>query len=855
MSRWSGTRAFGRLAGYLLRLALLAPVALLVVTAMAATAPAHAASGAAGGKRLSASPAARVTVIVLDMSGSMGGPNGSDPQGLRCSAADAYISLSGANQFIGVVGLVDPNSTGQAQIWAQPAEMSTLQSREQLIKTISDKSNHCQAHGATPTYDALSKAYDMLGAATKSGRAGSVILLTDGVPLPNQEQQTNDIIHNLVPKFAQAGYPVNTIALGNDPDVRPFLHGISSGTNGSFDDDVNPDTGKPDPLQIAPVFLRFFAGLTGRTPKQLAREQPLNGGVTQQDFFVSDLEQHLDVVVIKQDAGAAVTLISPPPARTRFTHTTASVLVATDPHYAIFSIDGPTKGEWIVSVSGGSGSFSVYGLVVTNLRIMLTQPGGTRQAFPIDQALAIEARLTNGAVDVNSSDYTVTGELSSGSEVVQQIILKHVPGSATYTGSIGLPPGKPSGTYDLTIYVRQSTNEVLASSAPRPINFEIFPTPFLLNTSGKQATAVTATVTRFDPALQWIYSLPVVSWFSGVPLNGIPATPSAVINGVVMLHDKAYENATVSGSATRAGQSGAALASVSNTGAGRFQVIFPAAVDGQYTLALKASGTYQDSHGAFGDAQQRQVTLSIVPATLGQEGRAWGVTGGYALLLIFLAPLVYRWFLPRRSGDWSYGGRTRGDSGTFYRHLMGRRQYLRRWFLPNEITSDEVWGIPGLLLVWHPWWSKGGQTEIRADGADSGFWKPGPRATVFGQQTYRPDAKDHKSEVKIDITATGVKQSGFAQTDAASKRDRTFGGSRGSSGGFGGSRGGSGASGRAGARGGSGASGGGLFGGFKRSGGQASGGRSTAGARSTAGSRSGGGSGGSRPRGGFGGPR
>lgn len=47
-----------------------------------------------------------VTIMVLDMSGSMGQ---NDPQGLRCSAADAYINLSGAGDVIGVIGLDNNN--------------------------------------------------------------------------------------------------------------------------------------------------------------------------------------------------------------------------------------------------------------------------------------------------------------------------------------------------------------------------------------------------------------------------------------------------------------------------------------------------------------------------------------------------------------------------------------------------------------------------------------------------------------------------------------------------------------------------------------------------------------------------
>src|SRR5437899_4621329 len=43
-----------------------------------------------------------VTILVLDMSGSM---SASDPAGLRCSAANAFIDLSGPGNYIGVVAL------------------------------------------------------------------------------------------------------------------------------------------------------------------------------------------------------------------------------------------------------------------------------------------------------------------------------------------------------------------------------------------------------------------------------------------------------------------------------------------------------------------------------------------------------------------------------------------------------------------------------------------------------------------------------------------------------------------------------------------------------------------------------
>src|SRR5215470_7200058 len=94
-----------------------------------------------------------VTVLVLDMSGSMGE---NDPDGLRCSAANAYIDLSGPGDFIGVVGLDNaghsggPHGYGPAQVWAQPAEMATVADRQHLKDTIKAKSNNCRPDASTP---------------------------------------------------------------------------------------------------------------------------------------------------------------------------------------------------------------------------------------------------------------------------------------------------------------------------------------------------------------------------------------------------------------------------------------------------------------------------------------------------------------------------------------------------------------------------------------------------------------------------------------------------------------------------------------------------------------------------------
>ena len=48
----------------------------------------------------------------------------------------------------------------------------------------------------------------MLSKTATNGRTGSVILLTDGAPMPNSDGQIGSIKTNLVPQFKQRGFPV-----------------------------------------------------------------------------------------------------------------------------------------------------------------------------------------------------------------------------------------------------------------------------------------------------------------------------------------------------------------------------------------------------------------------------------------------------------------------------------------------------------------------------------------------------------------------------------------------------------------------------------------------------------------------
>ena len=107
------------------------------------------------------------------MSGSMAQ---NDPQGLRCSAANAYIDLSGPGDFVGVVGL-DGNGTGGPHNFGAtvnwglaPREMATVNERQALRNAILQKSHGCGPDADTPTYDALAKAECYAGQPPPQGR-------------------------------------------------------------------------------------------------------------------------------------------------------------------------------------------------------------------------------------------------------------------------------------------------------------------------------------------------------------------------------------------------------------------------------------------------------------------------------------------------------------------------------------------------------------------------------------------------------------------------------------------------------------------------------------------------------------
>lgn len=692
---------------------------LLVGGALLATAsnmPAHAATVPVAGPALPRAASGQVTVIVLDNSGSMAQ---NDPNGLRCSAANAYIDLSGPGDYIGLIDLDNNNSSGTsggahnfrlATKWADPTETATYQDRANLRALIAQKSNNCAPDGNTPTYDALAQALAMLKSSTQGGKSGSVILLTDGAPDPNTSAQVSAVQTDLLPQFKQNGWPIDTIALGanatdNGIDYHGFLSGIANATSGKFYDDSQGPVSGVSPLNLAGFFVDIFALRSGRTPGPTIAPTQLGGATVSRNFSVGSYVSHLDVVAVKDQPGTSVTATAPD--GTVISSNAAGALVSTDPHYVIFSFDSPQAGPWQLNVTG-NGQFLMDSLVVSTLSMTITSPAAGKPQ-PLGQPVNITASLRdqNNAVIQNFQVKAVVQYAGKGNVTPRELTLTDPNSSGNYATQLTLPTDAPTGSYEIVVTARAASED--AVSAQTVAQFELFPTPVLISpvTGKPTADLITAHVVNWDGVLRFVYgTLPlysstIIGWHpSDWPLGGLAADNSALLNGQVLIGTQLYSNATVTATATRDGSNAILPVSVENDGGGNFRLHFPSGARGSYHVQLTARGSYKDS---FGDLTSTSAPIAVVlgyPSTW-DEVRAWLITALYTVMLVgFLLFFVYgpinyvaraKPSTRARLVDQSINARARLrsqlDPGT---PIIWRGWSLRRYFAPNRLPAGEV---------------------------------------------------------------------------------------------------------------------------------------------------------------------
>lgn len=733
---------------------LLSALAFASVLLLASLSPTLVSAHAATPMRANAQQAVssgHVTIIVLDMSGSMAT---NDPNGLRCSAANAFIDLSGPGDFIGVIGLDSsgsggPNGFGAAQVWARPAEMATVANRAALRQTIAQRSQNCRPDGATPTYDALSQALTLLRSATaQNGLSGSVILLTDGAPAPQQNAQITAIQRDLLSQYKQSAFPIDTIALGSEQDLHPFLSGLADATGGSYYDDGHGAVPGVSALNIAPFFIDIFAQRNGRIASHDIPPTQLNGATVSRNFSVGDFVSQLSVVTVKDSPSATVTLTAPN--GQTLSSSTAGILYSDDPHYAIFSIPNPQQGAWQVNAHG-SGLFLMDSLKVSTLTLSIVSPGAQSPVAPLGQPLDIAAALKNGDVAITGSRFSLTGTLvytGGAGQYSQDFVLDDSATPGVYKAQAQAPESAPPGAYTITVVAREISDSI--ASASRSLRIERFPTPVLLSPATHQPMAgtVAAQVTQWDPILRLIYGAPVgpLTWLGQWPLQGLPAQPAATLHGQVTLSGKPYSDATVSGSVTHADTRASDPLTITRQDGGAFTALVPAASPGAYTLTLDTQGAFQDSHGDFG-VTTRTAQVTLVPATLAQESVAWLITLLYAALLALLILLVRYWLSPH-----PFGRLVASDGGGGEEFARARRGLFALW-QPSVVRSQQMGLGQGLMFRF----ARGGR--ILAQGVGPGArdfrlgGEPLPRHAVSATES---TLSAHGGELSYIVSASGA---------------------------------------------------------------------------------------------------
>lgn len=708
-----------------------------------------------------------VTVLILDMSESMAR---NDPGGLRCSAAEAYIDLSGPGDWIGVVGLSDAGgqtgaySFNAAETWSHPVEMATVQARNSLKLLIQQRSDHCHAGGNTPTYDALQQAAQMLASSTDHGRLpGSVILLTDGQPNPNTAEQLASIQHDLLPQYQRHRWKIFTVALGPDEDVQEgsrastfhqLLRHLSEATSATHYDDSHGIIRGTTPLNLAPFFVDIFRSLTGRLLGPSLGPSSLAGAQVVRNLTVAPYTRHLDVMILKSAASLGAT-VSSPGSEVLISPFIPGVRIATDPYYIMYSIDQPVTGNWQLIVRG-RGTFLVQSLKQSGLSLLITlRPAGL---YGDNQLLKITAQLIGDGALI-SGPYELRGVLQPVRNGQRPKVPIHfqfgkpsAPGMYQITESI--PLDELPGSYEVQVSASLVSNALPVAKATRSISLGRVPPPlpyfFVPGTRRVTGNPIRLVARHWDPVIHALYSLPfgfVPSLLRDWALSGRPVDSPVIAAGQVQRRGKPFKQSSVR--AVSIGRTNRSDWTITNEGAGRFRVVLFRPSTGSYGVVLEAVGS-SGRHPVLGRVR-RSVVVNDAAVGVGAEITAWTRTCLYllvyfmsclcavALVRFLLSWRLVAWYIPadgkvtdegyRIPGEQRGVGRKDAEVGggggqkTSERTSKGRDAWARSWIQPSIVSGKSDGEFGGLEVLVTRRGRRAGLYGARVCHGYEGYWE------------------------------------------------------------------------------------------------------------------------------------
>jgi hypothetical protein len=593
-------------------------------------------------------PAGHITVIVLDMSGSM---NGNDQQAVRCSAAEAFIDLSGSGDQVGIVSL----SSAGPMVWHEPGPTDVASQRDELKQAIEQRpadTPDCQhPFGNTPTYGALMQAFHMLEGATQGGDiTASVILLSDGVPTPDTDQQVLRIQKEVIPQFEQHHWPIDTVALGTGDTLRPFLKELARDTGGiPYDDAEGTVSGQASALNITPFFVNIFSQRVGRTLNTFIPLSELNQGAQAYNFILDDYTKELDIIVVK-DNDIQATLISPGPNPIILPSypPPPNTFVSNNSSYAVFTVKGPIAGQWQLNISG-SGRYQVSSLINSWLQVAFSNPQHNGALLDLDRPFPlvttiVDIRRPDVALSLQGLNFsgtiTYTGTPPAGA--IPYTDLYHLQNSAQkgfYQATIYFPPNAAPGTYTLVVSVESKTSAVISENT-LTILVEHFP---VLSFTSTRSTQV-----RWPEWLQSIYgpSDPILRRLSSFVLQGTSSQVSGSIENMGATSAQVKKALLlIKNGANRA-------LGVSNEAHERFQIQLPSLPDGAYTVNLLLAGSF-DKFSSNLDLETMQLTIQLKT----EEPSFFMYLLAIGIIVAFLIVFILFLYLVAR-GYWNLSGPT-----------------------------------------------------------------------------------------------------------------------------------------------------------------------------------------------------
>ncbi|HEU5376026.1 MAG TPA: vWA domain-containing protein [Ktedonobacteraceae bacterium] len=620
-------------------------------------------------------PTGHVTILVLDMSGSMAD---NDQNQVRCDAAKAFIDLSGPGNMIGLIGMAG----AKAQIWHDPLPTDVLTQRMELKRAITDRpplTPDCQhPSGNTPTADALLLAWQMLN--NEPGLQGSVILLSDGVPTPDTDGDIATIQKKLLPLFQQKHWPVDTIALGTQGVLRPFLVNISRQTGGiPYDDAQGPVPGERSSLNILPFFTDILSRQTGGSFATLASLTTITSGITSYNFQVDATDKGLYLLLIRDtndQGGVQARLLSPGPAPLVLSASRIPPGADYDQNnsYAAFTVGNlaPSPGNlqagtWELDVSG-TGRFEAVLLKSSWLQVAFLSPSQNAALLNIDQPF----RLTTTIVDARSPDlplrypgltltasvaYRGTPDQAISAFTTQQYTLVKGPDPQTYQATLHLPTYASEGIYTLTVAATGVTG-VLISENTETLRLFHFPTVVL--------ASYQAVEYQWPGWVTRLYSLPLLDWL------GARVLPSgqARLTGKIQVNNAPYPAVKITQVTLISPTGQKSQPEIVNENQGSFQFNFPNSPPGQYTLSLSLNGAFAGFKGNLGETTLN-IQLSSIPATNEMLIGLIGLT--LVLALLFLAMVIGLYQL--ETGTKPFGGCKNEETNTSYDFSSARRRF------------------------------------------------------------------------------------------------------------------------------------------------------------------------------------